>query len=178
MTIINSINNIPTLNPNNQDFQNQLAFELWSTHSCSDYQNDRNRPYDGQPWTDLGKRGKQEIKGLTMRDIVDCLIKAMITSSPPSLEFFDRFNELFNIIEGEAKPSETLRKEQNKFPHCKVELGTWRYQDIYKLDWSHIDPMAICQNLTCEIEKMMGIFPNLPEFCETSTINELLDKTT
>lgn len=34
---------------------------------------------------------------------------------------------------------------------------------IYNLPWEHIDMMAIAQNLTCEIEKCMGIFPNVPE---------------
>lgn len=43
---------------------------------------DRNRPYDGQPWTDDGKRGMTEISGLTMRDVRDCLILAFYDSSP------------------------------------------------------------------------------------------------
>jgi hypothetical protein len=29
---------------------------------------DRNRPYNGQPLTDTGDRGKHEVKGITMRD--------------------------------------------------------------------------------------------------------------
>lgn len=43
---------------------------------------DRNRPYDGQPWTDDGERGKQEVKGLTMRDIRDCFVRACYDSEP------------------------------------------------------------------------------------------------
>lgn len=43
---------------------------------------DRNRPYKGQRWTDDGLRGKQEVQGLTMRDVRDCLILAMYDSRP------------------------------------------------------------------------------------------------
>jgi hypothetical protein len=44
---------------------------------------DRNRPYNGQRWTDDGARGKQEVKGITMRDIRDCLILAFYDARPP-----------------------------------------------------------------------------------------------
>jgi hypothetical protein len=66
-----------------------------------------------------------------MRDIRDCLIKAMLISSP-----------------------------SNKY----AELETWKLQDVYKINWDDIDPLAIAQNLTCEIEKMMAIF-QIFNFC-------------
>jgi hypothetical protein len=34
---------------------------------------------------------------------------------------------------------------------------------VYDLDLSDIDPVAVEQNLVCNIEKMMGIFPNVPK---------------
>lgn len=37
---------------------------------------------------------------------------------------------------------------------------------LYELDLSDFDPGAVGQNLTCEIERMMGIFPNVPEIVE------------
>lgn len=43
---------------------------------------DRNRPYDGQPWTDGGERGQMMVQGVTMRDIRDCLILAFYSSAP------------------------------------------------------------------------------------------------
>lgn len=43
---------------------------------------DRQRPYNGQPWTDAGARGKQAVHGLTMRDIRDCFIRACYDSAP------------------------------------------------------------------------------------------------
>ena len=42
---------------------------------------DRERPYNGQPWTEAGIRGKQEVSGITMRDIRDCYIKACFECS-------------------------------------------------------------------------------------------------
>jgi len=84
---------------------------------------DRNRPYDGQPWTDDGERGKQEVYGITMRDIKDCFIKACYDCNP-----------------NEETP-----------------------KSIYDLDWENIDIIAVQQNLSCWIERYMGIFPNLPD---------------
>ncbi len=82
---------------------------------------DRNRPYNGQPWTDTGVRGSTEIKNVTMRDVTDCLRIALYEScgSPENVK------------------------------------------SVYDLDISNCDPIAIEQNLTCNIEKIMGIYPNL-----------------
>lgn len=86
---------------------------------------DRNRPYDGQPHTDQGERGRQEVRGVTMRDLTDCFVRACYDSSglPPE-----------------------------KWPG-----------DIYQLPWDDMDPLAISQNLTCWVERYMGIFPNVPK---------------
>jgi len=88
------------------------------------YTLDRNRPYDGQDWTDDGIRGRQEVKGVTMRDIKDCFIKACYESAPIPA---------------------------SQYP-----------KTIYDLPWGDIDIMAVQQNLTCQIEKYMGIYPNIP----------------
>lgn len=34
--------------------------------------------------------------------------------------------------------------------------------DIYGLDWNVLDPMAVVQNMLCNVEKRMGIYPNVP----------------
>ena len=108
---------------NNKTFGEWLNDEIEEL-SPSDFLTalDRNRPYNGQPWTDTGERGRQEVKGLTMRDIQDCFIFACYDSA-----------------DNKATAS-----------------------SIYKLDWEHIDPMAIAQNLSCWVERYMGIFPNIP----------------
>lgn len=150
------------LDASDPDFNEQLAFNLWSTQSCSDYRNDRERPYNGQPHTDEGDRGKTEVKGLTMRDIRDCLIKAMLMSSPKK-EYteIDEWKKCWDFSSGEGKPTQYLIDNQDKYVSAKVELGTWRPQDVYKINWQDIDPLAIANNLTCEIERLMGIFPNV-----------------
>lgn len=159
---------IDFLDPKSENFEDELKFTLWSTNSSSDYRNDRERPYNGQSWTDDGERGKTLVEGLTMRDIRDCLIKAMINSSPASEEYYNNIGKCWDFSEcdpdkdGEdAKPTQYLLDNQDKYIHEKVKLDTWRPQDVYKLNWDEINPIAITQNLTVEIEKMMGIFPNI-----------------
>lgn len=100
----------------------------------------RDRPYGGQEHTDTGIRGATEIKGVTFRDLRDCFIRAALLSSshlfpdgPPS--YYD-----------EAK---------------KGEHAALCEQDLYGWDWDKIDPMALFQNLSCEVERLMGIYPNV-----------------
>jgi hypothetical protein len=39
--------------------------------------------------------------------------------------------------------------------------------NIYGLDWNHLDPMAVVQNMLCNVEKRMGIYPNVPPLTPT-----------
>ncbi|MFW6272882.1 MAG: hypothetical protein ACOC2U_03785, partial [bacterium] len=126
------------------------------------------RPYNGQPHTDQGERGRTEVKGLTMRDIQDCFVKAVLDSAPTETtesdeEFFKCFK--LNKTSGEMEPTDYLKEKQNEpgYVSHKVELGTWRYQDVYKVDLNNIDMLAVGKNLTINIEKMMGIYPNVPK---------------
>lgn len=160
-------NEISMLDASSEDFKEQLAFNLWSTQSSSDYRNDRERPYNGQPWTDDGARGKTEVRGLTMRDIRDCLMKAFLLSGATKeyleADEFLKCWDFSNCKTDKDKPTPTqyLLDNQDKYVFTKVETGNWRHQDVYKLDLSNIDPIAVAQNMSCEIEKMMGIFPNV-----------------
>lgn len=101
----------------------------------SDHSMLRCRPYDGQPWTDAGIRGSQPVSGLTMRDIRDCYLRAVFQATGVGY-----------------KCAEADKGEQA----CICE------NDLYLIDFTKIDPVAIAQNLSCEIEKVMGIFPNVP----------------
>lgn len=100
----------------------------------------RDRPYMGQAWTDSGERGKTEIKGITFRDLMDCFIRACCLS------------------DGDKNDESTERYDQA----LKGQMADLCGNDVYKLNWDKIDPMAVAQNLTCEVEKIMGIFPNIP----------------
>ncbi len=98
----------------------------------------RDRPYNGQPQTMTGERGATEIRGVTFRDLRDCFVRAMLLSShgisPAGL--YD-----------EATKGEAAALCEN---------------DLYGWDLNQLDPMAVAQNLACEVEKVMGIYPNVP----------------
>lgn len=118
---------IPILDASSEDFIDQFNFAMWSTDSSSDYRNDRERPYNGQSHTDDGIRGSRIVEGLTMRDIKDCLIKAMLVSSHSKkyLEA-DTFLKCWNFETNPITPTQFLLDNQNDpdFVSNKVEIGT------------------------------------------------------
>jgi len=107
----------------------------------------RDRPYSGQPHTNTGIRGATEIKGITFRDLRDCFIRAVLLSTGAE------------TIDG--KDMRPLYEEA-----CKGENATLCENDLYGFDLNALDPMAICQNLACEVERIMDIFPNVPQLQE------------
>lgn len=89
---------------------------------------DRSRPYDGQPHTDSGERGKTVVQDLTYRDVADCFVIAFVACT----HGIDR-----------------------------SESADLSYNDVYE-DGDEIDPLAIMQNMLCEMEKRQSIYPNVP----------------
>lgn len=85
---------------------------------------DRDRPYDGQPHTDTGERGRTLVEGLTYRDVRDCFIRACYESSG-------------------------------------LPVGQWP-GSVYDLPWHEMDIIAVAQNLSVQMEKYQGIYPNVP----------------
>lgn len=106
----------------------------------------RDRPYKGQPQTMTGERGATEIRGVTFRDLRDCFIRAFILSH-------EHYKS--GTIE-EIHPNAALRDEAGK-----GEQAVLCENDVYGLV-GEIDPMAVAQNMAVEIEKLMGIYPNVP----------------
>jgi hypothetical protein len=108
--------------------------QLWDTIEYELNHHNHNmrqdRPYNGQ------SREATEIKGITFRDLRDCFIRAVVLSSSGTI-------------------SENLWQEA-----YKGENAALCENDLYGWDFSKLDPMAIAQNLSCEIEKIMGISPN------------------
>lgn len=91
---------------------------------------DPKRPYNGQPHTDQGVRGQTEVRGLTMRDVMDCFVIGWLRAN--------------------GKGS-------------LVEAADFTYNDIYLHGGEcDIDPLAAMQNMSCEMERRMGIYPNVP----------------
>ena len=163
-------NEIPMLDMNSENFKEEFEFELWSMGSSSDYRNDRERPYNGQSHTDEGDRGMTEVKGLTMRDIRDCFIKAFLISCPDEkyleISEFEKcwdFTQCKNEDEKGIPTQYLLDKiANNEYVSASVEVGNWRPQMVYHCS-NDFDPLVVARNLTNEIEKMMGIYPNIPE---------------
>ncbi len=132
------MDNIPMYDfPENDEELKKLWEQVENDLGANDMNMDRDRPYIGQEHTMMGKRGETEIKGITFRDIRDCFIRAACLSAG------EQFPELYE----EADKGENAALCEN---------------DVYKLNWDELSPMAICQNLACEIERIMGIFPNVP----------------
>jgi hypothetical protein len=129
----------------------------------------RDRPYNGQSWTCGGIRGQELVHGLTMRDIQDCIAIAFLSAGSKTLET-DEWVKCWDFSTGEAVPTPYLLERQNEpaYAHTKVDTGNWTYQDLYIALDNEFDPIAVMQCATCEIEKMMGIFPNIPD---TKSIN-------
>lgn len=119
----------------------QIAHDLgWHDHNMR-----RDRPYNGQPHTGTGTRGATEVSGITFRDLRDCFIRAFVLSH--------RYYQDGTL---NPTPNAALIEEAKKGENAVICEN-----DLYHLVGG-IDPMAICQNLCCEVERVMGIFPNVP----------------
>ena len=123
-----------------------MIFEqLWGQieHDLGFYEHSmrRDRPYNGHLHTDTGARGATEVKGLTFRDLRDCYIRA------------------FFLAAHHVKPAhyeEALKGENAAL--CENDLYGW--------DLNALDPVAVFQNFSCEVERLMGIYPNVPPLKE------------
>jgi len=109
-----------------------MSAALKDIQGSSAYSWDRNRPYNGQPHTNNGERGKALVAGLTMRDVVDCFVAGLL---------------------------DCCGVDQ---PELYAQADRPIHDLMYRVDLSKIDPGAWGQNMICRIEKMMGIYPNVP----------------
>ena len=117
----------------------QISHDLgWHDHNMR-----RDRPYGGQSHTSTGTRGATEVKGITFRDLRDCFVRAVLLSTGAE------------VIDGvDMRP----RYEEA----AKGEAAALCENDVYGFNLDKLDPIAIAQNLACEVEKAMGIYPNVP----------------
>ena len=106
----------------------------------SDHTTDSDRPFTGQSHTNNGERGKTEVTGIRFRDLADCVVKAWIDTANHTIE--------------ESELADELRRRAND--------GTLNYNDVFKLKCGDVDPLALVQNVSCRVEKAMGIYPNVP----------------
>ncbi len=96
----------------------------------------RDRPYGGQVHTDTGLRGMTEIEGITFRDLRDCFIRGLLRAASHVVP--EKYEEA-----------------------CKGEDADLDSNDVYYFNLNKLDPMAIFNNVSCEVEKLMGIYPNI-----------------
>ena len=122
--------------PENKEDLQKIWKQFENDLGHNDMNMSRDRPYCGQSHTSEGIRGATEIKDITFRDLRDCFIRAIyLSASHLDKELYDEAN--------------------------KGEGAALCENDLYKLDLNKLDPMAICQNLNCEVERLMSIFPNV-----------------
>ena len=62
------------------NFNDEMNYIFKEIQGSSGFSLDRQRDYDGQLHTDSGIRGKIQVKGLTMRDISDCMVLGFMDS--------------------------------------------------------------------------------------------------
>lgn len=117
---------------------NRLAQCIEDVTASADHNMQRDRPYTGQAHTSMGERGKTEVSGISFRDLRDAFVRAVALAAA----------------------------DQNPALYAQAamgEHGTVCANDLYELDLNKLDIMAVEQNLSVEVEKMMGIYPNLPD---------------
>ena len=120
--------------------------EGFTAHNC-----DKDRPYlEQQP-----ERAKMEIKGLTRRDVCDCMVLGILESCPDN-----NFPKLYFSEEGVAFQSfEDLEAAGHNYKDHVIDHERATYNDVYKI--GDIDPIAAVQNMACHLERRMGVFPAL-----------------
>lgn len=129
---------------NDNEFTEKLVAAIHRTAGPKNMR--RDRLYNGKDHTEQGIRGSQLVTGLTMRDIYDAMVRGYImahpTLDPKTFKPFEPNHSLFR----EASKSEFAQLNSN---------------DMFEIVGDP-DPVAVIQNTMCEIERLMGIFPNIP----------------
>lgn len=114
---------------------------------------DTNRPYiEQQPL-----RAKMIIKGLTRRDISDCMVLGILTCKEgcdlPMIYVSEKGNKF--------KSWKDFEKSQEVCSESYIDPERVTYEDLYGWNLNKIDPIAAIQNMACFLERRMGVFPAL-----------------
>jgi len=125
--------------------------EGFTAHNC-----DKNRP----PLEQQPKRAMMEIKGLTRRDISDCMVLGILECRDS-----DKYDELPRIYISEKgnlfKDWDSLIASDEGYKDSYLDPERITYNDLYGWDLDGIDPVAAVQNMACYLERRMGVFPAL-----------------
>lgn len=120
----------------------------FTAHNC-----DPNRPYrEQQPL-----RAQMEIKGLTRRDIMDCMVLGILECRPDN-----DYPRLYLSEKGTSFNSfEDLENSGEGYKDSVVDHENVTYNDLFGWNLDKIDPVAAVQNMACHLERRMGVFPAL-----------------
>lgn len=123
----------------------------FTAHNC-----DRNRPYrEQQPL-----RAQMEIKGLTRRDICDCMVLGMLECR--DVEKYGELPRVYVSDKGNSfKEWDLLEKSGEGFSDSYIDAERITYNELYGLDLDGIGPIAAVQNMACHLERRMNVFPAL-----------------
>ncbi len=116
---------------NENDFTNDLRWAIAETSGSTAYDMARNRPYDGQPHTDSGKRGETAVEGLTMRDVADCIVRGFLAAGGS-----ERENPIWDDVYTITGDLDYIAVVQNTM--CWVERYMGIYPNVPEL--KHLDP--------------------------------------
>jgi len=103
------------------DFGEFLSWAMADAQGSSAFSLERDRPYDGQPHTDAGIRGKQLVEGLTMRDVSDCMVRGFLDAGGIERENPIR-SDIYSIDLSELDPGAVI---QNATCHIEKMMGIY-----------------------------------------------------
>lgn len=103
------------------DFNTEMEFAFKEIQGSTAFSLDRKRDYDGQPHTDSGTRDKTEVKGLTMRDISDCIVLGFIDASKLEIDS-PIHDDIYKIDLDKIDPGAVIQNAM-----CHIE----KYMEIY-----------------------------------------------
>lgn len=102
-------------------------------YKLSDNSLDPERPFDGQPHTDQGERGKTEVKGVRFRDLADCFVLGFLEATG-SYELAQSgtasYNDMYESHENDPD-FDPMAVIQNMLCHVERRMGI--YPNVPKL---------------------------------------------
>lgn len=112
------------------------------------------RPYEGQAHTDGGERGKQEVHGVTMRDVADCYIIGAFRAS--GLEAADYPKTIFDLPWEEMDPKAV---SQNMTVALEKRMGI--YPNVPRLRKAEVSPVNERKKFVSALERMYQLMESM-----------------
>ncbi len=110
------------------------------------------RPYDGQFHTDGGERGKEEVRGVTMRDLHDCFVIGCFQASGLAAENYPR--SIYELPWDDMDPGAVASNMV-----CAVEQRMGIYPNLppREADWRDDEPHEQHRRTQSALESMRAL---------------------